>query len=308
MFARFTGSAMTLAFTLTQAALAEEIKFAWPVPSTVTVTEETLKKGQTGKMRYDIVMSKEKGGNNYELNFKNFEFLELQGLDLSDPENREKAGPGLKHATALGGMLPTLIIAPEGTVEDVVGMEKCVDSAVSILTSADPKLIEVLKSPEMIAQMKQKSVDFWRVWVETWLVAPEDGKEKSIEMEVPMFGEMKVKAPLVVRNEGRAGESGGNVRLTAETVLAGEEARKALATMMQNMVAKLPVKEGVKPFSPDMVKSVKRVTTFTVVTNPKTLQPTKASSISNVEINIDDKSKSEIESHKYEFNWPKSGD
>lgn len=310
MFARLTRSATALAFTLTftQAALADEIKFAWPVPSTVTVTEETLKKGQTAKMRYDIVMTKPKNGKDYELNFKNFEILELQGLDLSLPVNREKAGPGLQLDTALGGMLPTLIIAPEGTVEDVVGMEKCIDSAASVLTSADPKLIEFLKSPEMIAQMKQKSVDFWRVWVETWLIAPDEGKEKSIEMEVPMFGDLKVKAPLVVRNEGGAGESGGNIRLTAETVLEGEEARKALATMMQSMVAKIPVKEGVKPFSPDMVKSVKRATTFTVVTNPKTLQPTKASSVSNVEVNIDDKSKSEIESHKYEFNWPKSAD
>lgn len=284
---------------------AEELKFAWPVPSRVTVTEDTLKKGKTAKMRYDIVLSKQATGDNYELKFDKFEFLEIEGTDLSVPENREQVGAVLKQATALGSMLPTLVISPKGTVADVIGMEKCIDTATALLTPADPKVIEVMKSPEMVEQMKQKSVDFWRVWVETWLTAPESGKVNAYEMEVPMMG-MKLQAPLTVRNEGSSKETGSDVKLIAETVLEGEKARQALATMMQNMVAKIPVKEGVKPFSPDMIKSMKRVTRFTAVTNPKTLQPRSASSDSLIELAIEDKERSEVEKHDYTFDWKQS--
>lgn len=286
-------------------ASAAELKFAWPVPSRVTVTENTLKKGKTAKMRYDILLSKQASGDNYELKFDKFEFLEIEGTDLSIPENREQAGAVLKQATALGSMLPTLVITPKGTVADVVGMEKCIDTATALLTSADPKVIEVMKSPEMIEQMKQKSVDFWRVWVETWLTAPDTGKVTAYEMEVPMMG-MKLQAPLTVRNEGPSPETGSDVKLIAETILEGEKARQALATMMENMVAKIPQKEGVKPFSPDMIKSMKRVTRFTAVTNPKTLQPRSASSDSLIELAIEDKQRSEIEKHDYTFDWKSS--
>ncbi|MBX3073222.1 hypothetical protein KF707_18440 [Candidatus Obscuribacterales bacterium] len=288
-----------------QTASAEELKFAWPVPSRVTVTEETLKKGKTAKMRYDIVLNKQSSGDNYELNFDKFEFLAIEGTDLSIPENREQAGAVLKQATALGSMLPTLVITPKGNVVDVIGMEKCIDAATALLSSADPKVIELIKSPEMVEQMKQKSVDFWRVWVETWLTAPESGKVNAYEMEVPIMG-VKLQAPLTVRNEGSSKETGSDVKLIAETVLEGEKARQALATMMQNMVAKIPQKEGVKPFSPDMIKSMKRVTRFTVVTNPKTLQPRSASSDSLIDLAIEDKQRSEIEKHDYSFDW-KSG-
>jgi hypothetical protein len=285
-----------------QSAVAEELKFAWPVPSRVTVTESTLKKGKTAKMRYDIVLSKQSAGDNYEVNFDKFEFLELDGIDLTVPENREQAAPVLKQATALGSMLPALVISPKGNVLDVIGMEKCIESASALLAAADPKVVELLKSPEMVEQMKQKSVDFWRVWVETWLTAPESGKVNAYEMEVPLMG-VKLQAPLTVRNEGSSKETGSDVKLIAETILEGEKARQALATMMQNMIAKIPPKEGVKPFSPDMIKSLKRITRLTAVTNPKTLQPSSASSDSLIELAIEDKQRSEIEKHAYSFDW-----
>ena len=304
----FFSSLILVSCGLWQPSMAEdELKFAWPLPSRVTVTENVLKKGKTAKTRYDIVMKAQDKGNNRELHFENYQFIEIEGLDLTVPENREKLGPVLNQLTAMGGILPTLVINPDGKVEDVVGIEKCVDAALALIPGADPKMEEMMRSPEMIAQMKQKSVDFWRVWVETWLACKSSaGSETSIETEIPILGGEKMSAPLKVRNEGPDGGTGGDIRLTASTVMDGEPAKKAMQQMMMAMVAKIPVKEGVKPFSPDMVKSVKRTTNFLVITNPKTLQPRRAESEALVELAIEDQQKSEIEKHEYLFDWATS--
>ncbi|MDZ4836499.1 MAG: hypothetical protein SGJ27_22210 [Candidatus Melainabacteria bacterium] len=282
----------------------DELKFAWPVPSRVTVLETVLKKGKTAKMQYDIVLTAQTTGKNREVCFDKFQFLEIDGTDLSVPENREKLGPVLSQVTALGSIIPTLVINPEGKVEDIIGVEDCVEYALKLLPSADPNLSAMLRSPAMIVQMKQKSVDFWRVWVEMWLMcqaAP--GKNATIEIEIPIIGGQTITAPLTVRNEGPSGDTGGDIRLSAETVLQGEPAKKAMQHMMQALVSKIPVKEGVKPFSPDMIKSMKRSSKFLVITNPKTLQPRRAESESIIELTIEEQSKTETEKHEYVFDW-----
>lgn len=295
-------------FIVSQPSLAEDkLKFAWPVPSRVTVTETILKKGKTAKTRYDMVLRAQDAGNNRELHFENYQFIELEGIDLTVTENREKLGPVLNQLTAVGSMLPTLVINPDGNVEDVVGLDKCVDGALKLIPGADPKMEEMLRSPEMMAQMKQKSVDFWRVWVETWLVCKSaSGSETSIKMDVPILGGETISAPLVVRNEGPVSGANGDIRLTASAIIDGEPAKKAMQQMMMAMVEKIPVKEGVKPFSPDMVKSLRRTTNFLVITNPKTLQPSRAESEAVVELTIEDQQKSQVEKHEYVFNWTTS--
>jgi hypothetical protein len=281
----------------------DELKFGWPVPSRVTVTESAVKKGKTAKMRYDIVLSKQSKGENREVSFDKFQFLEIDGTDLSVPENREKLGPVLTQIIALGSLLPTLVINPQGGVEDITGIEACVENALKLLPAEDPNLSAFMRSPDMIAQIKQKSVDFWRIWVETWLMcqaAP--GKDATIETVIPIFGQT-MNVPLTVHNDGPVADSGGDIRLTAQTVIEGESAKKAMQQMMMAMVSKIPVKEGVKPFSPDMIKSMKRTTKFVVITNPKTLQPRRAESESIIDIAIEDKQKTEIEKHEYVFDW-----
>ncbi len=283
---------------------AEELKFAWPVPSQVTVTENTLKKGKTAKTRYDIVLSKQAKGNNYEVRFEHFQFLDINGMDLSVPENKKQLGPMLAQMNAMGSMIPTLVVNPQGQVEDVIGMEEAVTNALKVMPAADPQMIAALKSPAMIAQMKEKSVDFWRVWVETWVLSqPAPGKPVVVEMEIPVVGGA-VKSEMTVKNEGAAPGSAGDVQLSAQAVLQGEAAKKALGALMQSLIAQVPAKPGTKPFSPAMIKDMKRTTRFSVVTNPKTLQPVRAHSETLIDLAIGDERKSQLEKHEYSFAWP----
>lgn len=300
---------VALQICCTAAHAAHEMKFKWPVPSRVGVTETALKKGQTAKLRYDIVLEKQKTGDNLELKFENFQFLEVNGMDLSAPEAQTLLGPLIQKLSAMQGALPSLIIDPQGVAVDVAGMETLTDKALGLVPNADSKLrasIEaVMKSPEGVAQVKQKTKDFWRVWVQTWVgCSVAAGKEKTVDTEVPFMNGKMLTVPLVIRNEGKVAESPGDVQLTASTTLEGEEATKAFAEMMQKLTSQIPVNEGAKPFSADMVKALKRVTKFTVVTNPNTLQPKSAHSEIVTDVTVEDKSKSDTEKHDYTFDWP----
>ncbi|MFN8655176.1 MAG: hypothetical protein U0105_02455 [Candidatus Obscuribacterales bacterium] len=287
---------------------APELKFKWPVPSRVTVTETALKKGQTVKLRYDIVLEKQKDGDDMELKFDKFEFLELNGLDMTAPEAKALMGPTISQLTAIQSALPGLIINSQGRAIDVTGVEQLSDKALNMLPSADEKMrasIEaVLKSPEGIAQIKQKTKDFWRVWVQSWIgVALAPGKEKTVDTLVPFMNGNVLTVPMVIRNDGKVADAPGNIQLTGVTTLQGPEATKALGEMLLKLRSHMPVNPEVKPFTPDMVQELKRTTTFSVVTNPETLQPKTAQSEIVTDVTISDAHKSDTEKHQYAFDW-----
>lgn len=286
----------------------QEFKFAWPVPSRVTVTETTLKKGKTAKMRYDIVLAK--SGENLELRFENFQFLNLNGIDLTNAENRKQMGPVLTQITAMGGAIPSLSINSHGDVEDVIGVEKTMEQVIKMYPQSDPKqaasLSAAMRSPAVLASVKEKSKDFWRVWVETWLdfnLSP--GQIRTVDTEIAAAGGT-IKLPLKLHHEGLSAEAVNCVKLSARSVLEGENAKKALGDLMQALVAQIPTKPGVKPFSPSMIKSVKRTQDYIVVTNPQTLQPNSAKWETVTSLTVDDKSATQIEKHDYAFDWTSS--
>lgn len=304
-------SCVAISIQLWCQAFASEMKFAWPVPSRVTVDEGVVKKGKTAKIRYDMVLSKQKEGENLELHFENFKFLELDGQDVSTPEARAALGPVLGPAfgqvAALQGAMPSLLLTPEGKVVDVVGLDELIDRMLGIVGKEDPKMREalgsVMHSPMMLNQIKQKSKDFWRVWVETWIGAPTAaGKEEVRETDVP-FMDNGLQVALTIRNEGAAVGEKGNIQLSAQSVMEGEAATKALAGMMQQIASQVPVKEGVKPFSPDMIKNVKRTMSINVMTNPKTLQPQRARYEVVTELAIGEEKRGQTEKHDYVFDW-----
>lgn len=284
-----------------------DFKFAWPLPSKVVVTETALKKGKTAKMRYNIILEKSKTDDDLVLRFENYEFLNLNGIDLTVPENRQRLGPALKQATALASLIPSLRIDKDGHAVDFVGMEQIVDHVVNLLPADNPQLREsmrtALKSPEMMQQVKEKTKDFWRIWVETWSncqVGP--GREQTLQVEIPVLGSSVV-TPLRISNEGPAPDVPGSVKLTAQSVFEGSGAKKALGAMMSKLTAELPVQPGTKPMSPAMIKDFKRTQKFAVVTNPATLQPRQAMSEIITDLTIDDQKKTQIEKHDYQFDW-----
>lgn len=300
---------VALSVVLPAMCAAEELKFAWPVPSRVTVSESTLKRDKTAKIRYDIVLNKQKTGDNLELRFDNFELLQFNDLDVSTPEGKATLGPALPQIQALQSAMPTLVINKSGEVVDVVGMEELVEKGVALLP--DPTMREsmraLMSSPAMTAQIKAKTQDFWRVWVGAWIgCSAAAGKDQVVDTEVPVMPGKLIKVPLTIHNDGPADGAPGNIKLSGETILQGEEATKALAGMMQQIAGQIPVKEGAKPFSPEMLKEMKRTSKFSVVTNPKTLQPQEAHSEIVTALQMEEERRVQTEKHDYVFDWKKA--
>lgn len=298
--------ASLIAGSLYQAASAAEAKFAWPVPSRATVTETLLKKGKAGKMRYNIVLTRQKAGKNLELRFENCQLIEMNGIDLTTEENRQKVGPRLDKLSALASVMPTLIISPDGSLVDVTGMEESIENALTVLNIQDPErraeLNKIMKSPEVVAQSKEKAAEFWKIWVDTWIGCnPAPGQTAAFEIEIPLENGGAVRTPLIVRSD--AGGAPGQVRFSAQTTLAGQPALKAMGATVKRLMEMSPPAKGEKPFSMSMIKSLKRTIKYSVVTNPKTLQPLKSDWETDIDMTINNEKTSSVEKHSYIFSW-----
>lgn len=290
---------------LGQCALAQSsLKFAWPVPSRVTVTETALKKGNRAKMRYDVVISKQKSGNNLILSFEKYRFIEIGGIDLTTPENRQRYASAMAKNEAIAGMLPSLVINPQGVVVDVTGVDEMIEKSVDLFPAAEDSktratMLASMRSPGAIAMMKSKVQEFWQVWVETWAdlsVLPD--KEETYELGDPTSGKPSG-TTMTVRNLGT--DAPGKVKLSAQTVLQGAAAKTLLADLLKTLAP--PEGANVPPLSADVVSNIKRLTRFSVVTNPRTLQPDWAQSEVITDCTIKGEAKSNTERRDYTFDW-----
>src|SRR5687768_11805715 len=75
---------------------AERLTFAWPVPSTVTVTERAVRKGTTAVMRYQASLAATPDGK-LSLRLANFEFVDEPGAKKKvDARTRKQMDAALK--------------------------------------------------------------------------------------------------------------------------------------------------------------------------------------------------------------------
>jgi hypothetical protein len=281
-------------------ASAPALRFAWPVPSRVTVTERLLKKGNRSVMRYDAVLSARKGGG-YELKIDNYQLLEMDGRDLT----KGPPPPGLKEATALAGAIPTLVLSAEGEMVDMVGMEEVLERLYKMMPEEQREQTRAMfERPGMKEMLKQSGGEFWTVWVGAWvglkLAAGEEGLVPG-QVQLPS-GPME--SVVTVRHRGPDAEHKGAVRLELESVLEGEPFRKAMvATMAQMLQSSAP--QGKEPPDVDaMVKSARRVSSAEVVMDAATMRPYSARRYEVSKVVVEDKESERIEEHEYSFAWP----
>ena len=298
---------------VSSAAEAKGLRFAWPVPCRGSVVEISEKKGKKNIIRYNVVLERRPAGDGLDLRIEDVEFREVLGIDLTKEENRKRFAPLLAQMLPLLAAMPRLRLSLEGKVEDVVGMEEAADSAIAVIrkTSGEiqPQMAEsiakALRSPAMIAQMKQKATDFWGIWVGAWVgVDLEPGKEMPSEQEIPFPDGSKVKAQARIRREPDPAGEDGRVALSMTSNLSGEEARKAFGRMMEELMGKIPPPKDSRVFSADQVEEFSRSMKSSVVTDPRTLRPSRSSleAVSTVAIKGQGR-RIEVERHEYVFEW-----
>ncbi|WNG32352.1 hypothetical protein F0U61_01080 [Archangium violaceum] len=283
-------------------AAAPALRFAWPTPSRVTVTERALKKGKRAVMRYDAVLSARQGGG-YELKLDNFQFLEMEGRDVTKGEQP----PGLKAATALASAIPTLVLSSDGQVEDLVGFEETMERSLALVPEEQgmrEQIRKVLAQPAMVQAMKQKAGDFWNAWVGAWTgldLAAGQERSGTVPMQLPSGS---VDSVMTVRHRGPDADRKGAVRLELETVLEGEPFRKAMAGMVAQMAQGASAPGKAPPDFDAMLKSARRVSTVEVVTDGATLRPYSVRTAHVTKLQVEDELREEREEHEYSFAWP----
>ncbi len=293
------GALVCLLASSASASKEPRLRFAWPVPTRVVVHETSTKKGQTARVRYEVVVSRDPKSANLHVQLQNFAFLKIDGIDLDDPKLKKE----LAQARALAEAIPTLVVAPSGRFVDVTGYREMVEKVVATLPGLDPRMKELLLSPSMVAMMKEKSVEFWRLWVAFWVDVPVlPGGSASVRMTVPLPDGTKAEVPATVRHLGPDASNAKLVVLSMESTLAGDAPLAAMRRFAKQSASE--DSHGHGSVNDEMLEAVTKRSKMRLVTDPSTMRPRVAESESTTELKVKGQPpQTQLEKHVYEFDW-----
>jgi len=304
---RRTAAALVAAALLSSASAGDEpapLKFAWPVPSKVTVTEKLVKLGHTATTRYTVSLDRagDAGGpGDLRVHLSDFEFTDFDGRPSTDPS----VAMQVKMALPMAKATPDMLLGPDGAVKDVLGLDHTIATMVEELTknldesmkAQIPAFRAQFESPEMRERMKRDAAKHWTAWVANWTgrVIPEGrGVEGTWPVGCPDGSE--VTAPTIYKRMPADKEGPGLVKLTRESTLDGEDAKPAFDAFVEKAVAM-----G-RPMPATGMRLVDRVA---VVTDPATLRPTWVRREEQRILHMKDgNDRNDIERHDYAFEWP----
>ena len=285
--------------------------FAWPVPSRVRVTDTQTKDERTSVTRYVVELTPAPAGDGVAMRCVDFEILAYTGLDLADPVAKQKAA----SVAAMSEAVPTLIIDPAGRARGVLEDDHAIDAVLAhakelgVSGEELTRVERMLRAPPVVATMRQKAFDSWMLWVGAWVglhLAP--GESLHTELEVPMPDGAIAKAPTIVRHLGlkpakAAGLPPQLAHLNADSVLEGDDVRRALGRVVADLLTQSPPPQGLPP-DPDMIESFRRTSRLSVLTDPATLRPQEASLETTQAIALKGLgSRTTLERHEYTFEW-----
>ena len=281
---------------------AEGLKFGWPVPGTVGVTEKAVKQGNAVTMRYDVTLAPAPDGKRVAVQLKRFEFLEVNGQDARKPEIRKQLGEALKMASAI----PTLIVAREGTFEEITGMDRVVKQLTASLPAEQrASVVKMMSSPQFAGMLQESSAQFWNVWVGMWTgVDLPEGKSREVNQPLPLPDGSTLDRPVQMTNQGPAGPP-GHVRLAFQSKLDASQQKK-VRSLLEGMIQQMAQASG-QEVPKDMFQGGNVSMSGEVVTDPATLRPASARWQKQVTIQMKGQPpQSREESHDYAFAWTKA--
>jgi hypothetical protein len=250
------------------------VGFAWGTPCRVPVTEVTLKKGVTTKMTYEVVLEPAARGSELRLRMEHFDFLEVNGLDVTTPAMRSR----LAEAVVLTAAIPAMRIAKNGTYLGVVDLEKAVawmlEQPPFNKDPAQAKQVRTMMlSPQMLEILRGKMGEIWQTWVGAWLagggLSPGDTAELN---ETVGFGARNIVAPAKISHLGEIAGVPGVMRFRFESDVRG----KGLISIARGFLVGLLMEMGVKEPPELQIAEGSRQELAEVDTEPSTLRPHRA--------------------------------
>lgn len=269
--------------------------FAWPERSEALVTERVLKKGRHAVMRYRVVT--EPDGDALLVYYRDFVFLEIEGIDLDDPEARK--GVEILQAQ-VADAIPPYRVARDGKWLGATGLEHFADRLTEIFPpDRVATLRTMLANPKVRALVDGKLREVWQAWAEGWLgleLVPGDRYEGTTTIEVE--GE-HVPLSFLVERFAQAQDDG--IRMRATQRLEGDAAIVVVGAVVSELVESMPNKPD-KSLPLDTME-VRRVHLREATLDPKTLLPRRAYTKLTIAVTHEGKTTERIEEHEWTFTW-----
>lgn len=281
----------------------EPCRFAWVVPTSVWVTQAGEKRGHAATMRYLLTLSAGAVDGELQARLTDFEFLEVDGKDVTTPEMRQ----ALASTRALTQAVPDMIVDSTGNFLRAGGVEELVERVIAHEATQSgrdagqlKRELEFMKSPTVLATLEQACGDYWNTWVGAWVgFELEPGSESTEDQDIPFMG-VALPAKVTRRNAGPSAEHPGHVELSQTTVIEGPAAASALAETMATMAQQ----GGGRPFPKDELFDIRSVSVVTVVIDGTTLKPLRATRSKSMRLAVKgEEPKEQVEHLEYTFDW-----
>lgn len=276
------------------------LRFDWGTRCAVTVTETALKNDHTMRARYRVELSPSTDGRELRVRMADWEFLELDGRDLTRPEMRAE----MESALAAVGTVPVLRVSHEGDFLGSIGVEEMVDAFLSAMKMRNPAapvddVRAKMLSPTWRRILEARMGDDWNRWVGAWNgleMAPNTTEDHALEVPV---GGHKLAMPLRYLHLGMVpgAAEGRRIRLRQESSVAGKDLMPVIATMIPDLPAQMEKEDG-------PLVGGERTVVLEAETDPVTLRPTRASSDMRIRlVSASGKEHTRRDSKESVFDW-----
>jgi hypothetical protein len=273
------------------------LEFAWPIGASAVVTEDVLKKGRRATMRYRIVT--ERRDDEILVYYRDFEFLKIEAVEMSDPAVRAIAE---RLGEEIMATMPPYRIGLDGQWIGIADLDELFTTAAKFMPKMDSKrLAEFLDTPGMREAIDGKLSEVWVAWVEAWIgLALRPGERIEGVSESTVMGQT-IAMPTVFEHLGAAADQ---VWLRVTSTHEGEDAAAALRELSQELVANVADASSSDTVA-DMLKDleVRRVVVMEAKIDARTMLPSVVSSNERSTVEAPGFSRERVEEHLWTFAW-----
>ena len=287
---------------------ADPLRFAWPAPAQALVTVEAAKGGHSARSSLRLTVTRDLGGPT-RLDFSDARLLAMDGSDLSGGAG---TGPGEMGSATLEALMPSLLVGPDGRVQDVLGIERLGEAlaaggmggAGTARTDASAaRLRQVLARPGVQAQLRARAGEDWRAWVGVWVGRDlRPGAAIDIIGVVPGMGPAVQAKGAMTHTGVAAGFPSGAVRLRLVLTADGPEFRRAVFEGLAQVAGQ--DRQALGDLSLERIETASRRQTLELVTDPATLRPYRVDMGTHIVFRLrGQEAQTQSEAKSFRFQW-----
>lgn len=287
---------------LTQAA---PLTFDWPAPAQarLVVEENTNDREVTTEMQLRV--SPVEDGTKWRLDFTDVRIREINGNDVTAPEEQAHLPPTFK---AMAQVVPPLIVDKEARIVAIPGVEEQLDDIIEQIPEQPPEVTReslrlTLLDPNTLDLLRTKVDGYWHLWVGLWMDRDlEPGKRQELAAESDYFG-VTVPSQGYFENLGPAADRPGATHLAFELVARGDPLReaiyKSLVKAFEQAEQPMPEELGL-----DALKSAERRERVDAIVDAETMRPHQVRSVTSLTLDYGDQGpEAKIEEQVFRFEW-----